>query len=92
VVNISCDKEVVTISLANREILLRHEEFHSLSEAYMRFYAKESVEAYLERHERQDLTDYVDKIAENLCKDIKYMLDDNETIGAAILAITGETV
>jgi len=91
-VNISFSNDVVAVTLSNREILFRYDEFHSLSEAYIRFYAKESVAAYLKKHQREDLTDCMDEIVEHIYKDMKYMLDDNETIAAAILAIAVETI
>jgi Mg2+ and Co2+ transporter CorA len=91
-INVDFANDVVSITLPNREILMRHDELHKISEAYTRFYIKESVEAYLKRHDREDLTDCIEEIINNIHKDIKHLLDDSETITSAILDATGESV
>jgi len=90
--NLNFGKDIVSIMLPNREILLRHEELHEVSKAYMRFYIKESVGAYLKRNAREDLAESMEAIVDNMHKNVKYLLNDNEAIAEAILDATGETV
>lgn len=91
-VNLNFGKDIVSITLPNREILMRYEELHEVSKAYMRFYIKESVEAYLKGEEREDLAESMDAIVDNIQKDVKFLLNDNEAIAEAILDATGEMV
>ena len=91
-VTLNFEKEVVSITLPNREILMRPEELHEISKAYLRFYIKESIEAYLKRNGREDLIECMEAIVDNMHKDVKYLLDDTKAIAEAILDATGENV
>lgn len=91
-VKVNFEKDVVSVTLPNREILLRYEELHEISQAYTRYYIKESIAAYLKRHDREDLAENMEAIVDNMHQDVKLLFDDSETIADAILDATGEAV
>ena len=83
-------ENAVIVSLADKEFSLQYNELHELSEIYMKFYIGESIKAYLKICNREDLSDSIEAVAENIYKDTKYMYNDNETIKEAIFNEAGE--